>query len=254
MTRPLIFLFDTNVFIPVEPTGCRHVEALTAPIAELERRIAESGNDVYVHPELYRDISHDRDEERRHLRLVLANKYLRLRRPPHPQAEIVTTLGEVDEDSHDWIDHHLLAAVYGGDADFLVTEDADIHRKAGRLGIADRILMVADALGMVRDLYEPERPYLPTVESLRADAFDTDDPIFESLRCDYDEFDDWLEKARRERRQAWLVRGPDGKYAGVCIVKQEAPGPRGFTVVTCSRLAPSKWPTNIEATATENCS
>lgn len=227
MTAHFRFLIDTNVFIPVEPTATEHVEALTAPIADLERLIHETRNELLVHPELYRDIGRDRDPERRHLRLVLANKYARLRRPPAVSV-VEPVLGVVDPSSHHWIDHHLLAALAGGAVDFLVTEDSGIHRKAAQLGLEDRVLTVADALEMVLRLYVAVPPALPAVRKVDGRGLDPRDPVFASIRRDYEGFDAWLEKVRAENRAAWIIDGSSGGYGGVCIVKDESPGTYGM--------------------------
>lgn len=229
MAEPLVFLFDTNVFIPVEPTATEHVEPLTAAVAELERLIQETNNKLVVHPELYRDVQRDRDEDRRHLRLVLANKYARLRKAPPLPETLVSTLGVVGEDTHDWIDHHLLAAVLVGSVDFLVTEDNGVHRKAERLRVEERVLHVADALDMVQDLYEVVTVPPPAVLRIGGSKLDLADPIFDTLKADYDGFEEWFdEKVRRQDRLSWVVEGTGGGYAGVCIVKEEPPGEEGL--------------------------
>lgn len=228
MAAGFVFLIDTNVFIPVEPTACEHVEALTQPIADLKRLIHTTGNLLVVHPELFRDISRDKDAERQRLRIILATKYSRLRRPPAPSEALEATLGRVLESSHNWIDHHLLAAVVGGAADFLVTEDSGIHLKAKRLDVAERVLKVADALEMVRRLYESTPPPPPAVEKVDGRALDPSNSIFASLRCDYPEFDEWLSKVQRENRPAWVIVEPGSTYAGLCIVKEEPPGTQGM--------------------------
>ena len=82
MERPLVFLLDTNVFIPAEPTGHEHVEPLTARASQLLGQIEQTHNEVVVHPELYRDVLRDKNLDRARLRTALANKYAKLRKPP----------------------------------------------------------------------------------------------------------------------------------------------------------------------------
>ena len=60
--------------------------------------------------------------------------------------------------------------------DFLVTEDLGIHRKAVRLGLDDHVLTVADALDIVRGLYETVPTTPPAVEPITADRLDPSDP------------------------------------------------------------------------------
>jgi ribosomal protein S18 acetylase RimI-like enzyme len=229
VTDRLVFMLDTNVFIPVEPTSLDGVEPLTASIAELERTIQQRGNLIVVHPEMYRDIQRDADEGRRRLRLVLANKYVRLRKAPRVPQSMITVLGEVAEGSHDWVDHHLLAAVVETAVDFLVTEDRDLHRKAGLMKVAQRVLHVADALDLLDELYQPDLPPPPAVVRTGGGAVDLGDHIFDSLRQDYDGFDSWFTtKVQAQDRLAWVVEGLSEGYAGVCIVKEETPDESGF--------------------------
>lgn len=238
MTGRLTFLFDTNVFIPAEPTSTAGVEPLTSSIAELERGIQENGDAIVVHPELYRDIQRDTDEERRRLRTVLANKYARLRRPPTIPMSMLMELGEVGEESHDWIDHHLLAAVLEDAVDFLVTEDVHLHRKAERMRVSQRVLRVSDALDLLDDLYRPDVVAPPAVAATSGGRLDLSDSIFNSLRDDYDGFDVWFEsKVQAEDRTAWVVEALGDGYAGVCVVKEESPadsGLFGHTLKVCT--------------------
>lgn|GEM_PF-6945567 len=66
-------------------------------------------------------------------------------------------LGIADEESHDWVDHQLLAAVYADSVDVLVTEDVGIHRKAKRLGLHHRVAYLAEALTEVDALSDKPR-------------------------------------------------------------------------------------------------
>jgi len=238
MAGRLTFLFDTNVFIPAEPTSTAGVEPLTSSIAELERGIQENGDAIVVHPELYRDIQRDADEERRRLRTVLANKYARLRRPPAIPMSMLMELGEVSEESHDWIDHHLLAAVLEDAVDFLVTEDVHLHRKAERMRVSQRVLRVSDALDLLDDLYRPDVVAPPAVVATSGRSLDLSDSVFDSLRDDYDGFDAWFEsKVQAEDRTAWVVESLGDGYAGVCVVKEESPadsGLFGHTLKVCT--------------------
>jgi L-amino acid N-acyltransferase YncA/predicted nucleic acid-binding protein len=231
-------MLDTNVFIPVEPTSIDGVEPLTAAIAELERVAVEHGNGIVVHPELYRDIQRDTDEGRRRLRVVLASKYARLRKPPPISESMKQVLGEVTSESHDWIDHHLLAAVVENAVDFLVTEDNDLHRKAEQMQVAQRVLHVADALEMLDDLYQPSRTPPPAVVRTSGRHVDLNDHIFDSLRSDYPEFDAWFARAvQGEDRIAWVVEGLSAGYAGICIIKEESPDESdlyGHTLKVCT--------------------
>ena len=122
---------------------------------------------------------------------------------------------------NDVVDAKLLHALQLGESDFLVTEDAGLHDRARRYApeLTRRVLYVADAVALLRTTYEPINVPLRYVEEVEANSIPGDDPIFESLRHGYPEFDTWWrEKCVRQRRHCWLV--PDEKgLAGICCQK-----------------------------------
>lgn len=222
------FLLDTNIFIPLEPGSIDDIEASTNPAMELARICNEQGVQLFLHPETITDINHDRNEDRRALRKTLANRYIFLVNPPPISSEISALLGEVDEDSNDWVDHNLIAAVHSGSVDFLITEDINIHKKAARLKLSEHVLTIADAIAFLKSLFDKSPPPPPEVRSLFAYELDDSDPIFDSLRRDYNQFNDWFRKCKLEHRTSWVVMRNSGGYACVCIVKPEKPAEYGL--------------------------
>jgi hypothetical protein len=216
----LKFLIDTNIFIPLEPTAPEESEPLRSTATLFAQKANELGFPLFVHSAQRQDIRGDRDESRRELRRTLFGKYPTLPDPP-PSSRVDAILGIPDEESHDWVDHQLLAAVYADAVDTLVTEDVGIHRKAKRLGLHHRVAYLTEALTEVDALSDKPPPALPAVQITKAHNLDASDRIFVSVRQDYPEFDQWLLKCKREHRQAWIVHAPDTTYAGVSIVKRE---------------------------------
>jgi GNAT superfamily N-acetyltransferase len=212
-------LIDTNVLIPLEPTRPEDVESGTTAAADLVRIAHSAGNAVVIHPNSLVDLQRDSDPDRRAVRDVLVRKYVKLESPP-PLAAVDDVLGVVGVNTNDWVDHSLLAAVVGDAVDLLVTQDGGIHRKAARVRVADRVVTVEDAVALLRTLTDAAPAAPPAVESVPAHALDAHDSIFHSLREDYAEFDDWLTKTKRQGRDAWVILGPDDRYAGLCIIKQ----------------------------------
>ena len=103
--------------------------------------------------------------------------------------------------------------------DFLVTEDREIHRKASYLGLKDRVITVAEAISIVKELFDISPPTLPAVKSCKAYQLDDNDPIFDSFRKDYPDFNEWLKKCKQEHRQTWIIKGDDKNLAAICIVQ-----------------------------------
>jgi L-amino acid N-acyltransferase YncA len=227
------FLIDTNVLIAVEPVRVDDAETGLDLGAEFLALCATGGHGVFRHPQSTSDMTRDKDPERLALRLRLATKYQALGHPPAPPPEMVKVVGTPSPDSHNVVDHALLAAVMADAVDFLVTEDNGIHRKARQLGLSHRVLHVADAIQTLQSLYVrlPQPP--PAVERVKAHALRSDDPIFDSLREDYaPAFDAWFTKAKRDQRDAYVIGLDHPPYAGVCLLKPEPVNEYGFAGVT----------------------
>jgi len=199
------FLIDTNILIPLEPARPIDVEPKTNEALDLARTAAEGGHQLYVHPGTIDDVKRDGDAERRALRLQLLNKYLLLPDPPAVSLHIVEALGETERGSNEWVDQCLLAALEADAVDFLVTEDTRLRRRATRLGLGGRVATTTEARSIIRDLFETTPLPPPAVQDVKAHALDRSDPIFTSLKQDYETFDKWLTKCKREHRQAWIA-------------------------------------------------
>ena len=215
------FLLDANVLIPLEPTGPAGLERDTPLAVQVVQRAAQLGFHLLVHPATIRELATDRDPARRLTRQVLLAKYEELTHPPGIE-HVEGVLGAVEPQNNDWTDHLLLAALVANAVHYLVTNDDGIHRKARRLGVSpDRVLTIADALALLGTLVSsPQRPP-PQVTARALHSLRSDAPIFESLRSDYPDFDQWLEKVSREGREAWVIESPGGECAGICIWKSD---------------------------------
>lgn len=215
------FLIDTNVLIPLEPATNEDECYQTTNALEFHRSLLAFGYTPLVHPASKKDISHDKDKARRRFREIHVSKYPLLTDPPVPSQKMVSIIGDPEPDSNDWIDNQLIAAVVEDAVDFLVSEDRGIRSKAKRLGIGARVLTIEEAQSLVCDLSEKVEAPPPSVKAVKTYHIKTDDPILESLRKDYPNFDDWFARCRREHRHAWIIPG-DGDYvAGLCIIKHE---------------------------------
>jgi len=215
------FLIDTNVLIQLEPTAISDFEPGTNAVFEFARRVSESGGQLYVHPAARDDIERDKDEERRKLRLTVLNRYSSLPNPPALSTQLEKVLGRAARHSNDWVDNLLLAALNADAVDVLVTEDNKIRAKATRLSLDTRVATVAEAVSLVRDLFDKVPPPPPAVERVSAHCLDETDPIFGSFRLDYPNFDEWLKKCKRKQRSALVIHGDCSTLAALCIYKHE---------------------------------
>lgn len=220
------FLLDTNVLIPLEPANDGTVSALADDAARLHSLAGRHGHQVFIHPAVHRDIRRDRLQWRNELRQQQLRKYPVLVAPPSASAEFIRVVGNPPAGTNDWVDDQLLVAVHANAVDYLVTEDQRLHRKARRLGVGERVARVSEAIALISDLADVRPPPPPEVLSVPAYALDRTDPIFDSFRGDYKDFDGWLQKCQREHRQSWMINGPHGLLAAVVIVNpQKAPPP-----------------------------
>lgn len=192
---------------------------LAVQLLELANRL---GVVVHVHPEQGRDIARDRDQERREYRGVMMGKYSELPKPPPASPSLLGQLNNPAPGGNDWVDAQLIAAVVEDAVDYLVTEDKGIQRRFSRIGHGDRCLGLGDAWAKLKSLTPVEAPPLPAVKELLAHELNKNDPVFDSLRADYHDFDGWLSKCRKEHRRCWVVhQGSDREYAALAIIKPE---------------------------------
>lgn len=225
----MLFLLDSNIAIKSDPLS--HVVEDDYDLAMSFHRLVTAGHHrLLVHPSSLTDYDRDPDEERRNLRLRALARYEALPSPPAPGAGQRQTLGVPTPGSNDAVDQDMLAAVLGDAVEFLVTEDDGIHRKAQRLGIAARVLRLADAVALIESLFTPLPQAPPAVSRLLAHELRLDDPIWDSLRSDYaPDFDTWLAGARRQQREALVVAGAENRYAAVALLKPEPGGEYGLS-------------------------
>lgn len=232
-------LLDTNVLIPLDPSSMRDVEAGSAAAARLHQLALQERHSLFVHPNAVADFGRDTDPERRQFRELQLAKYPKLENPPSISAALEAIVGAATVGTNDWVDNSLLAALLADAVDVIVTDDQRIHRKARRLSVADRVLLLGQAVRLLAADVDEVNQAPPAVESVKAYLLDPADQIFESFRLDYGEaFDTWLQKCRREHRQSWIIRAlSTDRLDAIAIVNPEdSPPPQasGRTLKLCT--------------------
>ena len=211
-------LIDTNVIIELEDH--KEVSPIFARFLQL---CAQHGVRVFVHERALADIERDQNAVRKAVTRSKIKKFEQLtgiKAPPHD--ELVARFGAMNKDN-DVVDVALLHALDLGAVDFLVSQDQGIHSRARRkeAGLADRVLVVADALQWLETTFEPLPVRLPLIEEVPAHAISSADDIFESLRDGYGDFDGWWKtKCIAEHRPCWIVT-INNELAGLIVRKQE---------------------------------
>lgn len=215
------YLIDTNVFIGLED----HAE-VAPDSASLQRLAARHGVGIYVHAAALDDIKRDSDLARRRVSLSKIEKFQVIDKVIGlDRAALEAKYGPLRR-PNDVVDATLINALEIGVADFLVTEDQGLHARVNRVApsLAGRVLYVADAVSLLRTTYEAIDVVLPAIREVDAHSIPLDDPIFASLRGDYNGFDLWWrEKCVKAMRKCWIVM--DGaNIAGMVVRKDERPG------------------------------
>ncbi len=211
------YLIDTNVIIHLEDN--RTVEPAFSSFTSLA---AKHKVDVFVHEAARDDIGRDNDAVRRRISLSKLKKFQLLTKVRGlTSTKLEAEFGPLSK-PNDVVDATLLHALQIGAADFLVTQDRRLHDRARRHSaeIGRRVLYVADAVQLLRTTFEPIEAPIRFVEAVQAHSIPLTDTIFDSLREDYAEFDDWwTEKCVKLRRPCWIVE--DEGIAGLLVRKDE---------------------------------
>lgn len=209
------FLIDTNIVIGLEDN-----RPVDAGLTELTRRCSAHGVRLFVDSAVDDDIKRDSDLARRMVTESKLAKFERLRGIKYPDdAELARRFGTI-KSPNDRSDCRLLFCLERKAADFLVTRDIGLQKRARRCGLGSAVLSVEDAILWLRQTFEPTAIELPHVFEREAYAIDLRDALFDSLRTDYAGFDDWFAKCAREHRKCWVVE-VGGTLAGIVIRKDE---------------------------------
>lgn len=211
-------LLDTNVAIALEDSDVE----VSPNVAEFARVCGRLPVQLFVGDPNYRDVARDWDRQRRRVTRSKLDKYPQLGAVPLPDPEELESRFGVIRGDNDACDVELLAMAAGKVVDFLITEDRRLHSRAVRAGEGACVLDVTDALAWVQQAFEPSKVVLPHVEEVYAYAIDASESFFDSLRDDYEGFDEWFsEKCVRSHRRCWVIR-LGGRLAGIAIRKEES--------------------------------
>lgn len=201
-------LIDTHVVI-----GLEDPQPVQAALADLVRLSSEHSVGLFVDGATYADVERDRDAARRAVTLSKLAKFQKLHGAPIPdEAQLIARFGPINR-PNDRSDIRLLVALEARAVDFLVSQDAGLHRRAEKAGLGDSVLTIEEALEWLKQTFTAKDVALPHVVERKAYELRLDDPIFESIRADYVGFDAWFDKCRRDHRACWVLE-VDGEIAG----------------------------------------
>lgn len=128
------------------------------------------------------------------------------------------------EDENSKNDNRLLLQIYGGRADFLITYDKGILRKADKLYIRPKVLTPEEFIRAMEKLHPSLINYdVLSVQKEKIGLIPIDDPFFDTLREDYNatEFNKWLNGKSGE--EAYVFRDNKGILKSFLYLKTEGP-------------------------------
>jgi hypothetical protein len=187
-------------------------------------KILKQGNaEIIIHPLSIEYLERYIDELRRQTIHSEIQEYPLLEAYPDPKMDrsYLNAVRNSTENKNN-ISNIILYSVYKDSVDFLITEDRSIHKKASGIGIDDRVLLIDEALQVFIN-YIPE--YGITAPSPLKNELvknlDLEDPIFDTLKEEYPEFQNWFEKIASKGRRSWVYYRNDGSIGALLIYKVE---------------------------------
>ena len=135
------FLIDTNIVIGLED----HLP-VEVGLTDLTRRCSANGVRLFVDAAVDEDIQRDTDPARRAVTLSKLEKFERLKDIVYPDdPDLARRYGPINS-ANDRSDCRLMFCLDRKAADFLITRDVGLRRRARRVGLGDSVLSVEDAL------------------------------------------------------------------------------------------------------------
>lgn len=187
-------LLDTNIVIHREAN-----RVLNRDIGNLFKWLDKGKYEKWVHPVTIAELAKNGNISTADLFGVKLDCYQQMTQiAPMAQAvqEISSREDVTDNDRNDTV---LLNEVYCGRMDILITEDKKIHRKAGLLGIAEKVFKIDTFLEKVLSEYPDLINYkVLSVEKRRFGEIDLSDTFFGSLKEDYQGFEKWFNRKAEE--------------------------------------------------------
>lgn len=218
MISPQSYLIDTNILIGLEDNF-----TVDPSYSKFLSLAATHKVNVFVHEAALDDIACDKDIVRRNISLSKIEKYRRLEKRKGLTKKKLEEEFSTLKKSNDVVDATLLHALMTDAADFLVTQDMGLHKRAQKhsADLGRRVLFVSDAVDLLTQTYEPKEVPIRHVTDVKAHTIDTEDIFFDSLREGYPEFDCWWkEKCVKQHRPCWVVYDDD-ELAGLIVRKDE---------------------------------
>jgi hypothetical protein len=192
---------------------------LDQPLQEFVKRAAIDRHELFYHPATIIDIERDKNVKRKERSLSSLCKYSKLENHKFLSSEIDNIFGEKKSPNDD-CDNLILHSLYSNCADFLVTEDIGVHRKAKTLNISERVLYIQQASTLLSSDFKEENFKFPGIKELYLSELRLGWSIFDSLLGSYGKFEIWFQKCQRKGRKCWAIN-ETGDLDALAIFKKE---------------------------------
>jgi len=209
-------IFDTNILIHIED----HKE-LSEKLQDLLKLFRAYGHKELIHPASLKDINNDKDENRKKVILSKIKGYPVIETPPKATNDFLS-LVRASSTSNDQNDAEILFAIQKNTADFLITEDYGLQKKAIRANLDDRVFSIDSALDYFKNLYARKVISHPLLKEDYLHNLDIEDPFFDSLKEDYEDskFRKWFKEKSIEGRKCWFYK-EDDEIKALLMLKEE---------------------------------
>lgn len=211
-------LIDTNIFIYREDYA-----PIQNNLQELMRIIQGSKVQILIHSLSIEEIKRDKNQQRKKIILSKSGTYPVIKDPPNPQEDqqFLRVVGR-SNNFHEFVDNHLIYCVYRDAIDFLITEDKGIHKKSEKLGASHRVFNIEEALQYFKKQFlDIKISSPPALKCVPVYNLKLNDPIFDSLKKEYPQFNQWWKKICRESRKAWVYFRDKDSLGAILIHKTE---------------------------------
>lgn len=197
-------LIDTNILIHLEDN-----KVINKRFATFYRLAITNNCKVMYHPQAIPiDLNRDKDINRKRITKSKLQKYEKLTDYSNLDENFNNLVGCKKE--NDIIDNLQLYQVSKNYVDYFITEDKEIHSKAQKIGIENKVINTATILTILEEKFTIKIPSHPILRehSIREIEHKFQDAFFDSLREDYgkESFNAWLKKCAVKNRKCFTLQ------------------------------------------------
>lgn len=215
----LSILIDTNIIIYREDNTI-----MDDKLQKLFKILEKPEYNLFIHENSYNDINNDKYKKRKEIIISKMNSYQKLESNYNFQEDqkFIEIIG-CKNTSNECVDNSLLYSLLKEEATFLITNDNGIHKKAKKLdkihdNFSERVFNIPEAL----EYFKEKRPISPyNINEDTMDHLDINDPIFDKLKRDYEEFEEWFRSKQKDKRPCLTYMNSDNSLGAVLIYKKE---------------------------------